>query len=296
VRFFDPESRPKYGWRARGYAIIFETDTRAGMLFDITLLGVILLSIIVVSLETVQGLAASQVKSLRITEWVLTGLFTVEYIARIVVVKDKRRYVLSLMGLVDLIALLPTYLSLLFLDAQALQIIRALRLLRVFRVLELGPLADEGSSLVRALLASRHKIMVFMATMLIVVVIQGALLYFIEHQINPGFSSIPRSIYWAIVTLTTVGYGDIAPVSVPGQFIASLLMLFGYGIIAVPTGIVGAEVALAELIRRRMGSEAEQVVLPSPAGVDPSNCAGGVPASAIVGGPAHANVTTQERD
>lgn len=295
MRFFDPESRPTHGWRARAYRVIFETDTRAGVTFDLALLLAILLSIVVVSLETVAGFAADHWSALRAIEWLLTGLFTLEYIARLVVVKHTRRYALSLMGLIDLAALLPTYLSLVFLDAQALQIIRALRLLRVFRVLELGPLADEGSSLVRALLASRYKILVFLAGMLISVVIQGALVYFIEHQINPGFSSIPRSIYWAIVTLTTVGYGDISPVTAPGQFIASLLMLFGYGIIAVPTGIVGAEVALTELAHRRELWDAEHIVLPAP-DFDPSQCTGGAPAAAIVVGPVEAGATTRAQD
>src|SRR5690606_27264851 len=186
------------------------------------------------------------------------------------------------MGIIDLISLVPTYLSLAFADAQALQIIRALRLLRVFRLFALGKMAREGSSLMRALAASRYKIAVFLATVLIVVVIQGALVYFLEHRVNDDFSSIPQSIYWAIVTLTTVGYGDISPVTIGGRFVASILMLLGYAIIAVPTGIVSAEVTLTELAQRREQLDAEQhVQLPAQA---PNSCASTVPASRFVPG------------
>ncbi len=281
MSFFDPESVPREGWRARAYNIIYETDTRAGWLFDIGLLIAIVLSIIVISLETVTTIADHDRQALRTTEWVLTALFTVEYILRLVVVREPKRYMFSFMGIVDLASVLPTYFSLVFIDAQALQIIRALRLLRVFRLFQVGKMADEGTSLVRALAASRYKISVFLGTVLIIVVIQGALVYFIEHQVNEGFSSIPRSIYWAIVTLTTVGYGDISPVTTPGQFIASILMLLGYGIIAVPTGIVSAEVALTELKRHTEREAERHVLLPAS---HPSACAGTVPAAAVVTG------------
>ena len=192
------------------------------------------------------------------------------------------------MGLVDLLSLLPTYLSLFFLDTQALQIVRALRLFRVFRVFQLGRMTAEGSSLIRALVMSRYKVTVFLGTLLIIVVIQGALLYYIEHSVNEGFSSIPRSVYWAIVTLTTVGYGDISPVTVPGQFIASILMLLGYGIIAVPTGIVTAEIAVQEMAERKAEAEAEIL----DARTDDTVCGGAVPAAMVVRGPVHASATT----
>jgi voltage-gated potassium channel len=292
VRFFDPESRPAGGWRAKVYTVIFETDTPGGMLFDVVLLVAILLSVIAISLETVNLFEERHRIGLRGIEWVLTGLFTVEYIMRLVVVREPKRYAFSLMGLVDLFSLLPTYLSLFFADAQALQLIRALRLLRVFRLFQLGPMAAEGGHLFQALIASRYKIAVFLGSVLIIVVIQGALLYFLEHDVNEGFSSIPRSVYWAIVTLTTVGYGDISPVTVGGQFIASILMLLGYGIIAVPTGIVTAEVALGEFAHRRDELFGNHVVLPAE---DDKACAGSIPAAAIVSGPIHTGVTTLTR-
>lgn len=280
MRFFDPESRPSEGWRAKVYEVIFETDTRAGFIFDIVLLLAILLSVVAVSLETVTYFELSHRQTLRAIEWVLTGLFTIEYILRLVCVKEARRYAFSLFGIIDLVSLLPTYLSLFVDSAQALQVVRAIRLLRVFRVFQLGQMVHEGSALMKGLYASRYKISVFLGTVMIVVVIQGALLYYLEHdQPDSGFTSIPRSVYWAIVTLTTVGYGDISPVTVPGQFIASLLMLLGYGIIAVPTGIVSAEVALTEMAARR---ETEHVV-DIPASV-PNSCVGPVPARLVVAG------------
>ena len=259
--------------------MIFETDTRAGKVFDISLLAAIMLSVVAVSLETVPLFEHSHRRTLRGFEWVLTALFTAEYVLRLTVVREPKRYALSFMGMVDLLSLLPTYLSLFFADAQALQIIRALRLLRVFRVFQLGQMAAEGGSLFVALVAARYKIAVFLGTLLIVVVIQGALLYYVEHAVNEGFSSIPRAVYWAIVTLTTVGYGDISPVTVPGQAIASLLMLLGYGIIAVPTGIVTAEVAISEMSARGVTLDpAPETTLASDA------CHGAPPAFAWVTG------------
>lgn len=288
MRFFDPESRPEGGWRARVYSVIFETDTRAGLLFDIVLLVAILLSVVAISLETVTFFEHNHRRALRVIEWTLTAMFTVEYVMRLVVVREAKRYALSFMGIVDLLSLLPTYLSLfVFDDAQALQIVRALRLFRVFRVFQLGRMTTEGSSLIKALVSSRYKIAVFLGTLLIIVVIQGALLFYIEHDVNEGFSSIPRAVYWAIVTLTTVGYGDISPVTVPGQFIASILMLLGYGIIAVPTGIVTAEIAVQEMHDR--AASASEVIHPSQ---DEHRCAGAVPAATFVRGPTHANATT----
>jgi len=265
------------------YTVIFDTDTRAGMLFDVLLLVAILLSVIVISLETVSMFEERHRETLRVIEWILTGLFTVEYILRLVVVRQPKRYALSFMGVVDLVALLPTYLSLIFASTQALQIIRALRLLRVFRVFQLGQMANEGGTMFKALIASRYKIAVFLGTTLIIVVIQGALLYYVEHRVNDDFSSIPRAVYWAIVTMTTVGYGDISPVTIPGQAIASMLMLLGYGIIAVPTGIVSAEVAISEFNQRADADALEQAearaaaaaaAAPAPA---PDDWCGGLP-------------------
>jgi len=253
VLFFDPESRPE-GWRAKVYEVIFETDTPIGKLFDICLLVAIVLSVVLISLETVPEFEHSQHEALRAAEWVLTGLFTIEYILRLVCVREAKRYALSVMGIVDLLSLLPTLLSPFVDDAQVLQLIRSLRLLRVFRVFQVGEMAEEGSSMVRALIGSRYKIAVFLGAVLIVVVIQGALLYYVEHDKNQGFDSIPSSVYWAVVTLTTVGYGDISPVTPVGQFIASVLMLLGYGIIAIPTGIVSAEVVM-EGISERINAE-----------------------------------------
>jgi voltage-gated potassium channel len=279
VSVFDPQCPPSSGWRVRAYEIVFEADTRAGMIFDLSLLVAILASVVVISLETVQTIAESYRGGLRVVEWVLTGLFTIEYVARVVVVGDRRRYMTSFMGLIDLLALLPTYASLFIADAQALQIIRALRLLRVFRLLELGPFLQEGNTLIRAFTASRYKIGVFLGTILIIVVIQGALIYFVEHKVNDGFSSIPRSIYWAVVTLTTVGYGDISPITVPGQALATLLMLLGYGVIAVPTGILTAQLTQEARAREQA---AEPLVHPHSARTD--QCAAPLPGEAVIDG------------
>jgi voltage-gated potassium channel len=277
VSFFDPDSDPKEGWRTRAYDIIFQTDTRAGRVFDLSLLIVIVISVIVVCLETVKSFAIEYQEGLLVIEWILTGLFTVEYMMRLIVVREPRKYALSFMGLIDLITLLASYLSLLFPDFQAVQAIRALRLLRVFRVFQLGHMAKEGARMGKALSDSRYKIGVFLGTVLIAVVVQGAIIYFVEHEVNEQFSSIPTAIYWATVTLTTVGYGDISPITPAGQFIATLLMLLGYGIIAVPTGIVTAEIAIAGRQREVVQSRpAEQPY------ADPSRCVSAAPSSAII--------------
>jgi voltage-gated potassium channel len=281
VSFFDPDSDPKEGWRTRAYDIIFQTDTRAGRAFDLALLTVIVISVIMVCLETVQPFATQHSEGMLVLEWILTAIFTIEYAMRLIVVREPRKYALSFMGLIDLITLLASYLSLLFADFQAFQAIRALRLLRVFRVFQLGQMAKEGVRLGKALSDSRYKIGVFLGTVLIAIVVQGALIYFVEHEVNAKFSSIPKAIYWATVTMTTVGYGDIAPITPAGQFIATLLMLLGYGIIAVPTGIVTAEIAVA-------GQRYRDAAEPRPAELHPAHpthCAGAPPNSAIVIGP-----------
>ncbi len=277
---FAPPSPANKQWRSIAYRVIFQTDTRAGWIFDATLLAAILLSILVISLETVQTIGDAERLALRRTEWVLTALFTIEYVLRLAVVPDPRRYALSLLGIIDLVSLLPTYLSVFVADAQALQIIRALRLLRVFRVFQLGPFLHESNTLLRALYASRFKIGVFLGTILIVVVIQGALIYFFEHQVNERFTSIPRAIYWAVVTLTTVGYGDISPVTVPGQLLATVLMLLGYGVIAVPTGIVTAQLTAQDMKSKRKQERA----LVHPHALRPDWCAAPLPEEAVVDG------------
>jgi len=232
------------GWRARGHEIIYESDTPAGKLFDVLLILVILASILVVMLESVDVVETRFGPELRVAEWAFTLLFTAEYVLRLVCVGRPRNYAKSFFGLVDLLSILPTYASLFVPGTQALLVIRTLRILRVFRVLKLAHYVAESETLMRALLASRRKIAVFVFAVLTLVVIFGSLMYLIEGP-EGGFTSIPRGVYWAIVTLTTVGYGDISPQTNVGQAMASLIMVLGYGIIAVPTGIVTAELSYA---------------------------------------------------
>ena len=226
--------------RARAAEVIFGHDTRAGKAFDVALILAILASVCVVMLETVQSLHADLGPVLRAAEWFFTILFTLEYAARLWCAPRPGRYARSFFGVVDLVSILPTYLSLLLPGAQALLVVRSLRLLRVFRVLKLGEYTSEATSLRHALARSRQKITVFLAVVLTLVLVLGSLMYLVEGPAN-GFTSIPRSVYWAIVTLTTVGYGDITPHTVAGQVLASVVMILGYGIIAVPTGIVTVE-------------------------------------------------------
>ena len=231
-------------WRVRLHEIIFEADTAAGRAFDVLLLWCIVLSVLAVMLGSVAAVNERYAWFLRAAEWAFTILFTVEYVMRLVCVGRPLRYASSFFGVVDLLAIVPTYLSLLLPGAQTLLVIRALRLLRVFRVLKLVRFVEEARVLGQALRASRHKITVFLGTVATLVLIVGTLMYLIEGEAN-GFDSIPRSIYWAIVTLTTVGYGDIAPTTVLGQMLASVVMILGYSIIAVPTGIVTVELSKA---------------------------------------------------
>lgn len=241
----DPAAeRVRAPWRDRLEQIIFGVDTFAGRAFDIVLLVLILLSVTIVLLESVPALRREHAASLRLAEWVFTILFTAEYLLRLICTRAPLAYVFSFLGLIDLLAVIPAYLSLTLSGTQSLAVVRALRLLRAFRVLKLTHYVGEARTLLRALHASRPKITVFLVTVLIIVVIVGALIYLIEGE-ESGFTSIPVSMYWAIVTLTTVGYGDLAPKTVPGRLLASLLMILGYGIIAVPTGIVSAELARA---------------------------------------------------
>jgi voltage-gated potassium channel len=228
--------------KERLYVIIFGTTTPMGRLFDLVLLIAILLSVMAVMIETVPSLDAKYHTFLKWAEWFFTVIFTIEYILRIWIIDKPRRYIFSFYGIVDLIAVIPTYLSLIFVGTHTLVVIRALRLLRVFRILKLARYMGEGKQIVDALRASRAKITVFLLGLLALTVLMGTAMYLIEGG-EHGFISIPKSIYWAIVTLTTVGYGDIAPTTVAGQFLASIIMILGYAIIAVPTGIVSAQMA-----------------------------------------------------
>jgi voltage-gated potassium channel len=229
-------------WRERLHEVIFESDTRAGKTFDLVLLMCILASVLVVVLESIRSLRLAYGAELRAAEWFFTGLFSGEYILRLAAVRRPLRYARSFFGLVDLAAILPTYLSLFLPGTQALLVVRALRLLRIFRILKLAHFLGEAQALKAALRASVRKVTVFLTTVLILVVIIGALMYLVEGEAH-GFTSIPQSIYWAIVTLTTVGYGDLAPATVLGKILASAVMILGYGIIAVPTGIVTVELS-----------------------------------------------------
>lgn len=228
-------------WKQRLHEIIYEADTRAGKLFDIILLWVIIFSIAFVMLESVQSINEEYHDFFNIAEWVVTILFTIEYIARIIAVKKPFKYIFSFYGIIDFLATIPKYLSLFFVGTHALLALRALRLLRVFRILKLVRYTGESEFLLKALKASRAKIFVFLFAIIIMTIILGTIMYLVEGGVNSGFTSIPKSIYWCIVTLTTVGYGDITPITTLGQFISVIIMILGYGIIAVPTGIVSAE-------------------------------------------------------
>lgn len=233
-------------WRDKLYEVIFEADTSAGRGFDIFLLWAIVISVLAVMLESVSQVQARYGALLKAVEWVFTVIFTVEYIARIIAVRSPGKYIFSFLGIVDLIALIPSYLSLFFVGSQYFLAIRIVRLLRIFRIFKLTRYLGEADVLSRALRASRHKIIVFVGVVLSIVVVSGTLMYLVEGPEN-GFTSIPISIYWAIVTLTTVGYGDISPQTALGQALASFIMIMGYGIIAVPTGIVTSELTRAGL-------------------------------------------------
>ncbi|HII02687.1 TPA: ion transporter [Methanosarcinaceae archaeon] len=241
----NPQNRPpENNWRNSLYTIIFEADTPAGKLFDEILILAILLSIIVVMLDSVSSIAVRYGDLFYTLEWIFTILFTMEYFLRLICVGRPTRYATSFFGIIDLLAILPTYLSLMLPGSQYLLVIRSLRLLRVFRVLKLAQYIGEADLLIKALRASRRKITLFLFTVLTLVVILGSLMYVIEGA-DSGFTSIPRSIYWAIITLTTVGYGDIVPETNLGQALASVIMIIGYSIIAVPTGIVTSEITYA---------------------------------------------------
>ncbi len=242
-REFEPSDSSR--WQHKLHEVIFEADTPAGKRFDVALLWVILISVIAVMLESVADIRAEWGHELVIVEWTCTILFTIEYVARLLSVKKPLRYVFSFFGIVDLVSILPTYLGFFLHGSGSLIVVRILRLLRVFRVLKLIGFLEEARVLNKALKSSRRKIAIFLLTVVALVVIMGTIMYIIEDP-ESGFTSIPRSIYWAIVTLTTVGYGDIAPATPLGQFFAAIIMIMGYAIIAVPTGIVTTELAKGE--------------------------------------------------
>ena len=229
------------GWRHKLHEIIYEADTPNGKIFDLTLIFLIVASVILVMLESVDEFDAKYHRTLYVLEWIITIFFTIEYIARIISIKKPLKYIFSFYGIIDLLSTIPLYLSYIFAGSQVLLAVRAFRLLRIFRILKLVKFIGEASQLSRALKASRTKIAVFIYVVLILSVIMGTIMYIIEGD-EAGFTSIPRSIYWTIVTLTTVGYGDIAPQTNLGQFMATVIMILGYGIIAVPTGIVTSEI------------------------------------------------------
>ncbi|MFV8373077.1 ion transporter [Flavobacterium sp. LB2P74] len=238
-------------FRQKTNIVIYGTNTASGRLFDLILLGVILLSVIIVMLETVKGFDTKYHYELIVLEWIITIFFTLEYLLRIISIKKPFKYIFSFYGIIDLIATLPMYFSLFIVGTSVLTVVRALRLLRLFKILKHPKFSSQSTHLKEALIASRGKILVFIYFMLISSVIIGSVMYVVEGE-EGGFTSIPISIYWTIVTLTTVGYGDISPITPLGQAIASVVMIMGYGIIAVPTGIVSAEFATSNRKKPRI--------------------------------------------
>ena len=234
------EERPESGLRRKLFIIIFEAETRAGKIFDLSLLVAISLSILIVVLESDKNFLSQHKQTFNVLEWGLTFLFSLEYLTRIYSSRRPLKYIFSFFGLIDFLAVFPTYLSLIFPGTQLLSVLRALRLLRLFKVLNLSQFVDAASDLRGALRASRYKILIFLGSILCLVLILGTTMYLVEGD-QEGFSNIPKSMYWTIVTMTTVGYGDVVPATALGKLVASFMMLVGYAIIAVPTGIVTSE-------------------------------------------------------
>ena len=232
----------------RIHEIIYEADTKGGKIFDIVLLIAILASVLLVMLESIGSIHQKHGQFLYYAEWLITILFSIEYILRIITVKKARNYIFSFYGIIDLLSTLPLYLAFIFTGTQSLIALRALRLLRIFRILKIARYIGASNSFIKALKASKEKIGVFLFFVLILCIVLGTIMYMIEGAEN-GFTSIPRSVYWAIVTLTTVGYGDIAPQTPIGQLIASAIMILGYGIIAIPTGIVSSEMMKSQKVQ-----------------------------------------------
>lgn len=241
-------------WRMKLHETIYEANTTAGKTFDVALLIFILGSIVVVMLDSIDVYHQKYGQAFFVWEWIFTGLFTIEYILRLISLKKPLRYVFSFLGMIDLLAIIPLYLSIVFAGAQSLLVLRALRLLRVFRIFKLTQFLTEMEFLKTSIASSMKKISIFMLVVLSTVIILGSVMYLVENGEN-GFYSIPDSIYWAIVTITTVGYGDISPVTPMGKFIASIMMFIGYGIIAVPTGIITTDMAMA-VRNKKQGHEA----------------------------------------
>ena len=235
--------RPSGAWRGRLYDIIFESDTRAGRTFDLGLMVLIMSSVIVVMLDSVDPLTRSYGTVFNWLEWTFTGLFTLEYVLRLSCVRRPLAYASSFFGIVDLLAILPTYVAAFFPELALLIDVRVLRLLRIFRVLKLGPYMDEFRFLARAFSDSWRKILVFLSAVLTAVLVSGTVMYVVEGPQN-GFTNIPTSVYWAVTTMTTVGFGDIVPQTAVGRLMASIMMLLGWGVLAVPTGIVTAEMTM----------------------------------------------------
>jgi len=243
-------------WQQRLHDIIYEAETPAGKMFDILLLVAIVLSVLCVMIESVPEYGQAYEREFVIVEWGFTILFTIEYVARIITIKKPFYYIFSFYGLVDLLSIIPTYLGLfLVANTSSLMVVRSLRLLRVFRILKLGVYLKEARILITALKESRKKIFVFFLAVMMLTIILGTIMYLVESP-EAGFTSIPRSIYWAIVTLTTVGYGDITPATELGQFIAAVVMILGYSIIAVPTGIVSRELFIADSKHKEVSTQA----------------------------------------
>ena len=240
--------KPDGGLRRGIYTIIFEADTKAGLRFDLFLITMILLSILVVMLDSVQPINARHAMVMNVLEWGFTLMFTLEYATRLYCVENRLRYATSFFGIIDLLSVLPTYIAFFVPEAHALIDVRILRLLRIFRVLKLALYVAEYSTLVQALRASRRKILIFISFVLMVDLLMGTLMYVIEGPEN-GFTSIPLAMYWAIVTMTTVGYGDLTPQTDIGKLISSVMMLLGWGILAVPTGIVTSEMTAQRFTR-----------------------------------------------
>jgi len=237
-----PLQAPRAGWRRKLYIIIFEADTALGQLFDSALLAAILLSALTVTLESVASIRNNYAVPLNLLDWTLTGLFSIEYLLRLLCAPKPLKYARSFFGVIDLLAILPQVISLFVPQSRFLSSVRILRLLRMFRIFKLTRYLSVAQELAQAMRASQRKIVVFLWVVLVLAVVLGTLMYVIEGEAN-GFTSIPVSIYWAIVTLTTVGFGDITPKTPLGQCLASIVMIMGYGIIAVPTGIVSASIA-----------------------------------------------------